>query len=167
MDNRRVFKPRIIKRVTAWALIVVFGSLFVGLLAFSLVNVAKASASDLWASAGLFLLLLALLGVAGLRTCFALDGETIEFVRPFATRFHVSFGVLQMTVNGVPLLFFLLYGFGPKQVARIPVNLGQRTEVEEWFLIRLPIVVDDASAAFPKPRYCDARGRDRDPIFKP
>jgi hypothetical protein len=152
------------------ALILVFGGLFAALLVFSLLNVASISASDLWASAGLgvFLLLLALLGVAGLRTYFALDGDTIEFVRPFATRrFHVSelggFGVLQMTVNGVPLLFFLLYGFGPKQVARIPVNLGQRTEVEQWFLIRLPIVVDDG----PKPQYHDARGRDRDPTFKP
>jgi hypothetical protein len=152
LDNRRVFKPSIIKRVAAWGLILVFGGLFVALLVFSRLNVAKTSASDLWASAGLglFLLLLALVGIAGLRTYFALDGDTIEFVRPFATRrFHVSelggFGVLQVSVNGAPLLFFLLYGFGPKQVPRIPVNLGQRTEVEQWFLTRLPIVVDDGS----------------------
>jgi hypothetical protein len=173
MDSRRVFKPSIFKRALAWGMILVFGGLFVALLIFAVLNAARLPASELWSSAGLglFLLLLALLGVAGLRTYFALDGDTVEFVRPFETRrFHVSelggFGLLLMTVNGVPLLFVLLYGFGLKQVARIPVNLGQRTEVEHWFLARLPIVVDEGSAALPKLRYRDASGRDRDPTFK-
>jgi hypothetical protein len=54
--------------------------------------------------------------------------------------------------------------FKPSIVKRVT---AWRTEVEQWFLIRLPIVVDDASAAFPKPRYYDAPARERDPTSKP
>jgi hypothetical protein len=47
--------------------------------------------------------------------------------------------------------------FFKRALAIFPVNLADEAEVDAWFLRRLPLVIDEGSPAFPKPRYRDPR----------
>jgi hypothetical protein len=162
MANRRVFKPSFFKRALGWGLILTFGGMALALAIWLAPRLATEPPEEIWASLGLivFLAMLASLGAALLRSYFALNDDSIEIVRPFRTsRFAVTslagFGKVQVIVNLVPLLNFRLYGEGLKQVAIFPVNLADEAEVDAWFRRRLPVVIDQGSPAFPKPRYRD------------
>ncbi|HEY3742562.1 MAG TPA: hypothetical protein VGL53_22085 [Bryobacteraceae bacterium] len=173
MSSRQVFKPSIFKQILAWTFTAAAAGAMLALDGWLLVTWRRQPSDELWAGLAIsaFLLILALLGAAFLRTYFVLTGDSIEIVRPLGTQiFRVpelgGYGRMTIVVNLVPLHQIRLYGFGLKQVGGIAINGGDRARIEEWFSARLPLVTDSGSIAIPKPRYADDRGRQRDPTFR-
>lgn len=70
----------------------------------------------------------------------------------------------RIVTKGIPLLTIRLYGFGLNRVGGLPVNLGDRDEVDACFSARLPEVVSEGD--FSKPRYADEAGKQRDPELR-
>ena len=106
-------------------------------------------------------------GIGILRTYFRLGADHIEIGRAFgATRFPISelggYGILILTVNLVPSIYIRLYRFGPVELAKLLVSGRDLSEVEAWFALRLPVVVDEGSIVRPNPRYRDAEGLERE-----
>jgi hypothetical protein len=150
-------------RTLAWLVALGAGAACAALAGYDLTHPDQ-EASELMASFGIgaFLLLIAL-GCAGLlRSGFRLGDDYIEVVRPFGTtRLAVGdlagFGTLILSVNHVPTLYMRLYRAGPAEIAKLPVAVRDRAEVEAWFAARLPLVVDEGSLLQPRPRYCDRK----------
>jgi hypothetical protein len=174
MSPQRVFKPSVYKRSLAWIFIVLAGGLHMALQAWLILNWRSQPAEELWSGVAIAILLLfpLVLGAALLRSYFVLtedpaNEDTIKIVRPFGSKVYRlselgGFGRVTLVVNMVPLFQIRLYSFELKMVGAISLNLGDRAEVDQWFQTRLPLVVDEGSIAFPKPRYADARGTQRD-----
>jgi hypothetical protein len=158
MASRQVFKPSIFKRVLAWTFLTAAGGSMLALQAWLILTWQRQPSDERWAGIviSIFLLLLALLGAAFLRTYFVLADDAIEIVRPFGVRiFRIGelggFSRVTLVVNMVPLYQIRLYGFGLKQVGGIAINGGDRARIDQWFSARLPLVFDDGSIAFPVP----------------
>ena len=116
--------------------------------------------SELWASLGIagFLALLLFACVGLLRSGFVLADDYLELVRPLGrTRLGIhelaGYGTMVLSVNHVPTFYVRLYRVGPAEIAKVPVAARDRREVEAWFAVRLPLVVDDGSLMQPRPRF--------------
>ncbi len=173
MAPRQVFKPSIFKQILAWTFTLTAAGLMLALQVWLIRNWHSQPADERWSGVAIsiFLLLLALLGAAFLRTYFVLTEDSIQIVRPlgvqtFRTAELGGYGRVTLVVNLVPLYQIRLYGFGLKQVGGIAINGGDRERIDQWFAERLPLVLDDGSIAIPKPRYADDPGRQRDPLLR-
>ena len=165
----KTYRPGKSKQVLAWILIGLALASAVAI-AFGLVFHSNELADkDAMAAVGIgvFLAFLVACGVGILRSCFMLGEDYVSIVKPFSsTRLPImelgGYGALILTVNFVPSTYIRLYRFGPRELAKILVSSRDWREVNAWFGARLPVVIDEGSMLYPKPRYRDADGIERE-----
>ncbi len=158
-DGQHSFRAGPLTRAFCWLNVLAWMAALVALWRAVARHPTKLPPSEIGSGIAISLLLvtLVLLGIGGLRTRLVIGPDAITIKHLLRTRRFPSaelggYGRLNIVVGILPILFVRLYSPELKEIARMPLSGTDREKVIELLARRLPLVVDDGSAAFPKPR---------------
>jgi hypothetical protein len=162
MQNDLLFKTGSVKRTLGWLVCLGAAGALAAMIYAIYIHWETQTAADLWSGVVILVFLVGLMaiGIAIQHVRWSVEGENILYrgvmknrTIPISTL--AGFGQITVIVTVFPFRHVDLYDRQLKLVARLPVSLEDWPKAEAWLAARLRYVVNDGSAALPKPRFAD------------